>query len=90
MMTTYEKQLIETITARWPELGPAAVMEKLIEIGVVDYTRCKVLAVREFVAAQVTAGVRKIDAMWLATERFSCSYEYVRKCVYYYRDVNLQ
>ena len=50
---------------------------------------CKVLKIREFVAALQKNGMKKIDAMWMASEQFACTYEYVRKCMYYYTDVNL-
>lgn len=55
----------------------------------IDITLCKVLTIREFVAALQKNGMKKIDAMWMASEQFACTYEYVRKCMYYYTDVNL-
>ena len=55
----------------------------------VDHTRCKVLAVRRWVEKAVRRGSRQVDAMYQAAEEFACSYEYVRKCMYYYTDVNL-
>ena len=64
-------------------------VEKLVALGVIDSTLCKVLAVREYVRGIMETGIRKTDAMWLATERFACSYEYVRKCMYYYTDMNV-
>ena len=89
-MTTYENQLMQLIESRCGGCSPREVAEKLIRIGVVDFSRCKVLAVREFVLEQMKMGKQKMDVMWEAAERFACSYEYVRKCVYYYRDVNWQ
>lgn len=88
-MTTYEKQLISAITQKYGQLDTEQLLEKLMQIGVVDYSMCKVLAVRRYVGETVEAGEKKIDAMWMATERFACSYEYVRKCIYYYKDVNV-
>ena len=64
-------------------------VEKLTALGIIDSTLCKVLAVREHVRDIMETGIRKTDAMWLATERFACSYEYVRKCMYYYTDMNI-
>ena len=58
-------------------------------MGVVDYTRCKILAVRNVVDEMVKKGMKKSDAMWSAAEQFACSYEYIRKCMYYYTDVNI-
>ena len=49
----------------------------------------QVLSVREYVNSLLQLGYKKIDAMWKATEIFSCSYEYIRKCMYYYKNVNL-
>ena len=89
-MTTYEKELIGLIENNYGTLDTGELMEKLIRMGVVDYSRCKVLAVREYVWELVKGGEKKINAMWMAAERFVCSYEYVRKCIYYYKEVNLQ
>ena len=87
-MTTYENQLVGMIENRCGGLSARDVAEKLIRMGVVDFSRCKILAVREYVLEQIKTGKGKVDVMWEAAERFACSYEYVRKCVYYYRDVN--
>jgi hypothetical protein len=88
-MTTYQKELAAMVGKYWGALSPERLVEELINIGVVDHSLCKVLAVREFVAEQMRRGGRKVDSMWLAAERFCCSYEYVRKCIYYYKDVNM-
>ncbi len=88
-MTSYEKELIRQVEERHGELAAGPLLEKLMEMGVVDYTRCKVLSVREAVHELTRQGMKKTDAMWAAAERFCCSYEYVRKCMYYYNDVNL-
>lgn len=88
-MTIYIKELLAMIDKRYGKLSAIEMADKLFEIGVVDHTLCKVLAVREFVQAKVKKGEKKIDAMWGAAEHFCCTYEYIRKCVYYYTDVNL-
>lgn len=88
-MTIYEKKLSSQLLQRYPQITPEEMIAKLIEIGVVDATRCKVLSVREYVNSLLQQGYKKIDAMWKATEIFSCSYEYIRKCMYCYKDVNL-
>ena len=87
-MTTYENQLVGMIESRCGELSAREVARKLIRMGVVDFSRCRILAVREYVRERTERGAGKTDAMWEAAERFACSYEYVRKCVYNYRDVN--
>ena len=88
-MTIYEKKLSSQLLQRYPQITPEEMIAKLIEIGVVDATRCKVLSVREYVNSLLQQGYKKIDAMWKATEIFSCSYAYIRKCMYYDKDVNL-
>lgn len=88
-LNIYEKQLVESVGRLFPASDTASLVETLIRMGVVDTTRCKVLVVREHVHELVKEGFGKVDAMYAAAERFCCSYEYVRKCMYYYRDVNL-
>lgn len=88
-MTRYQKELVRTLNTRFGELTQEQLIEKLIRIGVIDPTLCKVLSIREFVAALQKSGLKKIDAMWVASEQFACTYEYVRKCMYYYTDINL-
>lgn len=90
MLTIYDKQLITSVEKLWPGMKTAEVVERLINIGVVDPAKCKVLVVREYVDKMVKEGYGKVDSMYMAAEKFCCSYEYVRKCVYYYKDVNLQ
>ena len=87
-MTIYEKELIAQVNERYKKLSNAQLIEKLIEIGVVDFSRCKVLAVRGYVEMLMRQGGKKCDAMWEASVKFACTYEYVRKCMYYYKDVN--
>ena len=89
-VTRYEKELVQILTERYgPSLRTDTIIEELLRIGVVDHTRCKILAVRRFVDTQVKIGSGKVDAMWLASEHFCVSFEYVRKCMYYYTDVNI-
>lgn len=89
-MTTYEKQLFMILGKKYPNISAENLLKKLIEIGVLDFTLCKVLAVREYVDELVRVGSKKVDAMWCASEQFGCTYEYIRKCMYYYTDVNLR
>lgn len=88
-MTVYQKELMHLLQDKFGRLSTVQLIEKLSEIGVLDYVLCKVLVVREFVCALQRSGVKKIDAMWIASEKFACSYEYIRKCMYYYTDVCL-
>ena len=88
-MTIYQKELMHLLQEKFGQLSTQQLLEKLSEIGVLDYVLCKVLVVREFVAALQRNGVKKIDAMLIASEKFACTYEYIRKCMYYYTDVGL-
>lgn len=83
------KRACRQLAQRYPELPLPQMIAKLTEIGVIDYSRCKTLSVREYVNALVRSGCKKMDAMWKASEKFACSYEYIRKCMYYYKDINL-
>ena len=65
-------------------------IDLLCRVGVIDSALVKVLVIREYVQELMTAGESKLNAMWRATEIFACTYEYVRKCVYYYKDIKLQ
>lgn len=88
-MTRYQKELARLVAERYGDLPAAGLIERLCDIGVIDHTRCKVLAVRRVVEELVGEGSGKVDAMWIAAERFCVTYEYVRKCIYYYTDVNI-
>lgn len=90
ILTVYDKQLIASLQRLFPEYADTgAMVEMLIKMGVVDPVRCKILVVRNFVFDLVKRGSGKVDAMYIAAEEFCCSYEYVRKCMYYYKYVNL-
>lgn len=89
MLNVYDKQLVNSIETMFPGDNTAEVVRQLIRMGVVDTVRCKILVVRSFVDELVHQGNGKVDAMYIAAEKFCCSYEYVRKCMYYYKDVNL-
>ncbi|MCC8019544.1 MAG: hypothetical protein LIO85_07215 [Rikenellaceae bacterium] len=88
-MTLYLTELLDQIERQHERLTPRQLAETLIGLGVIDNTLCKVLMVRYEVVRHIGAGLRKTDAMWLATEKYCCSYEYVRKCIYYYTDLNI-
>jgi hypothetical protein len=88
-LNRYEKELARVVADRFADLTPAGVVEELCRIGVVDHTLCKVLAVRTWVDEQIRAGHGKVDSMWSAADHFCSTYEYIRKCMYYYKDVNL-
>lgn len=88
-MTVYQKELMHLLQDKFGQLSAVQLIEKLSVIGVLDCILCKVLVIREFVNALQRNGVKKIDAMWIASEKFACSYEYIRKCMYYYTDVGL-
>lgn len=64
-------------------------IELLMTAGILDHTLIKVICIREYVKKLTNEGQSKLSAMWKATEEFCCTYEYVRKCMYYYKDINL-
>ncbi len=86
-LTIYEKNLVKNVVDRYAGMSAGELTEMLIRIGVVDTTLCKVLTVRAYVDETVARGSGKVDAMFAAAEKFCCSYEYVRKCMYYYKGV---
>lgn len=67
-LTIYEKELIRILRTRCGELTTGQTVEKLVALGVIDSTLCKVLAVREHVRDIMETGIRKTNAMWLATD----------------------
>ncbi len=87
-MTLYQKRLHELVQSRVPHADGTEVVDTLFRLGVIDSTLVKVLVIREYVEELMREGETKLNAMWRATEIFACTYEYVRKCVYYYRDIN--
>lgn len=88
-MTIYQRKLEETIRKKCQTSTLSETIELLFNLGVIDNTLIKVLVIREYVNEKVKTGISKLDAMWQATEAFACSYEYVRKCLYYYKDINV-
>ena len=87
--TVHEKELARIVEQRYGHLPVAEIVIELCQMGVVDHVKCKVLAIRRWVEACVDQGAGKVDAMWMAADKFCCTYEYVRKCLYYYKDINL-
>ncbi len=88
-LNIYDRQLIDKMADLFPGADTATVVEQLIRIGVIDSTRCKILLIRENVDALVKQGQGKVEAMFITADKFCCSYEYVRKCMYYNKDINL-
>jgi hypothetical protein len=88
-LTRYETELVRLVAMRYPGLAPAALVEELCRAGVIDYSRCRVLAVRRWVEEAVKRGDGKVAAMWRAADHFCATFEYVRKCMYYHTDVNI-
>jgi hypothetical protein len=81
--------LVRAVAEKYGHLPADRLIEKLCEIGVVDHHLCKILAVRRHVDHLVRRGEGKMDAMWMASEHFCVTYEFVRKSVYYYTDVTI-
>ncbi len=88
-MTVYEKKLKEIISEEFAGEAGERIIDFLFKAGIIDYTLAKVLVIREYIRRELESGETKLNAMWNATEIFACSYEYVRKCMYYYKDINI-
>lgn len=88
-LTRYEKELARIVAERCGEHPAQRIVEELCRLGVIDHTLCKVLAVRRWVEESIKEGRGKVDAMWMAADYFCATYEYIRKCMYYYTDVNI-
>jgi hypothetical protein len=99
METTYEKELFRQI--REGVQTPEDLFARLAELRILDETRMRALAVREWIKQQnpvlIHGRPKKgachtnglVNTMWQAAEHFKCSYEAIRKYWYYYTDVNL-
>ncbi len=88
-LSIYQQELADAIARRYKKLPPEKLVAELCRMGLLDHPLCKVLAVRTWVDRAVAAGSQKVDAMWAASEKFCTSFEYIRKCIYYYKDINL-
>lgn len=88
-LTVYDKQLIGEVERMFPDHHAGEVVERLIRMGVVDTVRCKILDGEG--VCERTRGPRNGQGRCHVhgAEKFCCSYEYVRKCMYYYKEVNL-
>ncbi len=89
ILTRYQKELARMVAEKYGKLTAAQIVAELCRADVIDHTLCKVLVVRRWVENAVRQGDGKNAAMWLAAERFCVTFEYVRRCMYYYTDVNL-
>lgn len=88
-MDKYSENLLDHIESKDFKTA-IKVFEWLLNIGVLDTQRIRILAVRSYVDKLYKSGEGKVDAMYLAAEEFGCSYEYIRKCMYYHKDINLE
>lgn len=86
----YDKDFIRQFSSLYDGLPVDEVLNKLQEMGLLNPVAVSATIIREHVATLLSSGEKKTDAMWMATEHFGCSYEYVRKCVYFYPDANLR
>ncbi len=88
-LALYERELARIVAQKYGNLPADRLVEELCRAGVVDPTRCRILAVRRWVAETVEGGRGKVEAMWLATRHFHVSFDYVRHCMYHHTDVNI-
>lgn len=59
----------------------------LIEKGVLDHKRCRVLLIKEHYAKLLGAGASKMDALTATAEEFSVAEATVSEAIYRYRDI---
>jgi len=85
-MTAVEKSLLEIIGQRLGKEGVSAA-RLLMEMGITDAVRCRAAVVKEYVARKERLGTAKVEAMYMASREFCCSYESVRNYVYNYKDI---
>jgi len=65
------------------------VIDMLHENGMIDTMLLKVAVIRVWIATREKDGAKRVDAMFEAAAVFECTYEFVRKCIYYYKDIKL-
>lgn len=82
-----KEKLTEYLTSIIRGYSPEQAVEILGDRGILDYTLLKVQLVRDYVKTQTESGISRVDAMWAASDYFKVTYEYVRKCIYYYNDL---
>ena len=81
--TVYDRVLDCLIAERCKGMTLPAVIAAMRSMHLLDPIRCKAFLAKELVAEMVAAGMPKVDAMYVASDRLCCSYESVRKYVYY-------
>ncbi|MDY3978996.1 MAG: hypothetical protein SOZ00_03150 [Tidjanibacter sp.] len=81
--TIYDRALDLAVEERCAGMTPAEMISTLREMNLLDPTRCKAFLAKEMVTALTDGGMTKIEAMYTAAEHFCCSYECIRKYVYY-------
>jgi len=83
IQTIYDRALRRTIACRTAGLTPSEVIETLQSLNLLSPARCKAFLAKERVAELMAEGMTKIDAMFQTAEEFCCSYECIRKYIYY-------
>ncbi|MCL1943575.1 MAG: hypothetical protein FWF54_08550 [Candidatus Azobacteroides sp.] len=88
MITSIEKKFVEIYRQKHPESEEKTIFA-LMENNLIDFRTCKIALIRYFVHDCVKRGCGKREAMRLIADDMACSYEYVRKVMYYYNDINI-
>lgn len=87
--TNIQKAFIDFVTTNYDGSDNEDILKALFSMGVIDKVRCQVLAVRSYVKQLMDDGIPKMRAMRSAAKYFECTYAYIHKCMYYYKDVNI-
>lgn len=87
-MTSLEKRFIEVFKNKHPQCDENTV-KLLLESNFIDFRTMKIALTRHYVEECVKRGCGKREAMMLVANDLATSYEYVKKAMYYYNDVNV-
>lgn len=74
---------VQMVDEQCGQLTCHEVLGWLAEHNLLSPSRCHAYIARKMVDEQLRRGLNKVNAMSLAAERLGCSYECVRKYVYY-------
>ena len=88
MITSIERKFVEIYTKKHPNAQENTIFA-LIESKLIDFRTCKIALIRHFVDDCVKKGCGKREAMRLVANDMACSYEYVKKAMYYFNDINI-
>ena len=75
--------ILKTLAKECGTSSARATINQLVRIGVLSPARARAWVIRQRVEEMYAMGERKTKAMEIVAQQMCCSYEHVRKCVYY-------